>query len=80
MCKLVVCSLTRLRLSSSIPSIPRFEGNEDDWHKAYGSAITQNHSILLKMIQCAWLRHSNAVERCHFLMNKAQGSSPPAAK
>ena len=48
MCKSVVCSLVHLRVSSSIL---RFEGNEVDWHKAYGSTITQNHSILLKTIQ-----------------------------
>ena len=80
MCKSVICSLVRPRLSTSIPSIPRFEENEIDWHKAYGSAIAQNHSILLKTIQRARLCHPNAAERRSFLTNEAQGSSPPVAE
>jgi len=56
----------------------RFKENEEDWYKAYGSALAQNHSELLKEIQRARRRHPDARERHRFLLNKAQGISPPA--
>ena len=58
----------------------RFESNEEDWYKAYGSAIVQGHMDLLEVIQAARKSHPNGGERHRFLMNQAQGNSPPATE
>ncbi|KIM50138.1 hypothetical protein SCLCIDRAFT_34614 [Scleroderma citrinum Foug A] len=50
--------------------IPQHE-NEEDWYRAYGSAIIQGHTKLKDAIQAAQKVHSNGGECRRFLLNEA---------
>ena len=58
--------------------IPRFQGNEEDFYKAYGSVIAQGHSSLKDAILAARKLHPGKGEcRRHLVTNSTtQGGSP----
>ncbi|KIM55549.1 hypothetical protein SCLCIDRAFT_30264 [Scleroderma citrinum Foug A] len=48
-----------------------FKENEEDWYRAYGSAIIQGHKKLKDMIQASRKVHSNGGEHRRFLLGEA---------
>ena len=72
MCKFALPSLAvTVRSHPSFHSCSRFKENEEDWYRAYGSAIIQGHKKLKDMIQASRKVHSNGGEHRRFLLGEA---------